>query len=97
MTPTETKSSMDEIDEIRQWRRNIPGLHNESYRRLYDKAISGKSRTAAVKSKCLDCQCWQSSEVRGCSVLTCPLHPYRPYQSRAEKQGKKRESVLEAV
>jgi hypothetical protein len=88
---------MDEIDQIRQWRRNIPPLHNESYRRLYDKAVSGKSRSAGVKSKCLECMGWQSSEVKNCSIVACPLHPYRPYQSREEKQGKKSESVLEAV
>ena len=74
---------MDRIDQIRQWRKNIPPLHNEAYRRLYDRAISGKSRVAGVKSKCLDCMCWQSAEVRNCAVVTCPLHPYRPYQSRS--------------
>lgn len=71
---------MDKIEQIRRWRANIPPLHNESYRRQYDKAINKKSMRAAVNSKCLDCMCWQQAEVKNCDIVTCPLHLYRPYQ-----------------
>lgn len=44
-----------------------------------------KSLRLAVNAKCYDCQgrdCdpgWRS-RVGECSVVTCPLHPVRPYQ-----------------
>ena len=69
------------IEEQRdRWRENIPDLFHGSYRRLYDKAIGGHSLRAAIDSKCLDCMCWQQAEVKKCTVVTCPLFLYRPYQ-----------------
>ena len=61
---------------IREFARKVP----DSYRVNYLKAVSGKSRAAAVKAKCLDCCCWQRKEVRLCTAVTCPLWKYRPYQ-----------------
>lgn len=40
----------------------------ERYRQTYKKAMTGKSRTAAVKAKCLDCTCWQKKEIELCTV-----------------------------
>lgn len=31
----------------------------------------------AIKYKCMDCSCWQRSEVRECAVPLCPLYPFR--------------------
>lgn len=31
----------------------------------------------AIRAKCLDCSCWQPSEVRNCTAVDCPLHPFR--------------------
>jgi hypothetical protein len=31
----------------------------------------------AIRLKCLDCSCFQPSEVRECPVTTCDLWPYR--------------------
>lgn len=31
----------------------------------------------AIRAKCLDCCCWQPTEVRLCPVKDCPLYPYR--------------------
>ena len=56
----------------------------EVYRKNYQKAMSGKSRAAAVKAKCLDCTCWNRTEVSHCSAEACPLWLYRPYRT-AEK------------
>jgi len=69
-------------EKIAAWRENIPNLFHGSYRKQYDKAISGKGMRAAINSKCLDCMCWQQAEIRDCNIVTCPLHPYRPYQPR---------------
>ena len=48
------------------------------------KAYEGNSKAAALKAKCLDCSCWQRVEITNCTVTTCPLWPYRPYQSQEE-------------
>ena len=72
---------MDAAELIRAYRKSIPDLHDGAYRRGYDKAMAGKSLRAAINAKCLDCCCWQKSAVRDCSVVTCPLHPHRPYQT----------------
>lgn len=31
----------------------------------------------AIRSKCLDCSCYQQSEVRLCEAVKCPLWPFR--------------------
>jgi hypothetical protein len=31
----------------------------------------------AIRQKCLDCSCYQPSEVRDCKLITCDLWPYR--------------------
>ena len=40
----------------------------------------------AIRAKCLDCCCWQSNEVKLCTVTDCALYPYRlghnPYITR---------------
>lgn len=40
----------------------------------------------AIRTKCLDCCCWNSNEVRLCTVESCALYPYRmghnPYIKR---------------
>ena len=50
------------------------------YRRTYDKAVRGKSLRAVVNAQCLECVCWQRSEVQACTCLACPLWGVRPYQ-----------------
>jgi len=74
------KQPQTKAEKIAEWRANIPDINNEFYRRLYDKAQSGKSLRAAVDSKCLDCMCWQRSEIAKCPHIACPLYQYRPYR-----------------
>jgi hypothetical protein len=31
----------------------------------------------AIRAKCLDCSCYQISEVRLCEAVKCPLWPFR--------------------
>jgi len=74
-----------EAEQIEAWRENIPNLFKGSYRKQYDKAMTGRAMRAAINSKCLDCMCWQQVEVKRCDIVTCPLHPYRPYQDRPDR------------
>lgn len=57
----------------------IPDLYNNFYKKQYIKAMTTNSLRAAVNSKCLDCCCWQSNEVKECTSVECPLYNYRPY------------------
>jgi len=70
--------SQDEVFEVRRRHRaNIPDLHHGAYRRLWDRAISGRDLRAAIKGKCQDCMAWQLTEIKICACVACPLYPYR--------------------
>ena len=56
----------------------------KSYRATYLRAVSGKSIRAAVNANCVMCCGYERDAVRTCSALSCPLWPYRPYQSALE-------------
>ena len=36
-----------------------------------------QSPLRAIRDKCLDCSCYQPSEVRLCEAVKCPLWPFR--------------------
>jgi hypothetical protein len=55
-------------------KREVP----KKYRGLYERAMKGKSRKAAMHAFCLECCYWQIKEVQLCSDDGCPLFPYRP-------------------
>jgi len=69
--------NQDRYRQISERRSQIP----RKYRRLYDRAISGKSLRAAINAQCLECCEWLSKEVVLCSDLGCPLFAVRPYRS----------------
>lgn len=50
----------------------------KQFRKLYEQAMGGKSRDAAIQAHCLSCMGWQASEVPLCTATACPLYPYRP-------------------
>jgi len=50
------------------------------YRRLYVRAMTGRSLRAAVNAFCLECVAYQRDEVRHCTAATCPLFAHRPYK-----------------
>lgn len=64
--------------------RDIPRIGG--YQKLYDKAMTGKSRKSAMKAFCLECCGWERTEVHLCSDTGCPLYLYRPYKNdKADK------------
>ncbi len=75
---TEAHAQPNQIKSVEQQiaarRAEIP----KKYRRLYDRAMSGKSPKAARKAQCLECVGWVIKEVFRCTDSGCPLHPYRP-------------------
>ena len=61
------------------------------YRGLHERAMSGKSRKAAIRAHCLMCVGWQAREVELCTAKGCPLYPYRLI-SEARKTPQKGET-----
>jgi hypothetical protein len=50
----------------------------KQYRPTYERAMTGKSRKAAMRAFCAECCGYQIKEVYLCTDLGCPLYPYRP-------------------
>lgn len=71
--------------ELRSWYKSIPNLYDGSFRREWVKALQRKSMKSAVSAKCRDCVNWQNTEVKECSIVTCPLWQYRPLIKRNSK------------
>ena len=58
---------------------SVPLLHKIATGR----ALRGQMSLAnAVKQKCLQCSGYQREEVTECKVITCALHPVRPYRPK---------------
>ena len=49
-----------------------------SLRNIYVAAVQGDSPTSGIQAFCFECVGWERSEAVNCTVLHCPLHPYRP-------------------
>lgn len=57
---------------------------------MKDKVIS---RVKAVREKCMDCCCWESTEVRRCNIVKCPLHPFRMGTIEKSRQANDKEGI----
>ena len=56
----------------------------EKHRLATGRALRGQvPRSVAIRIKCLQCCNYEREEVAGCRVVTCALHPVRPYQPRS--------------
>ncbi len=49
--------------------------------KLYDTPLK------AIRKKCLNCSYWSPKEVRECTVIKCPIYPYR-FGRRPDKATK---------
>jgi hypothetical protein len=80
---------------IQEFLRDFPYPITNYYRLLPDtfkwnwlQSFSGKSSMkSAIKAKCADCVCYQREEIEKCTVRTCPLWSYRPYQGKNMGDG----------
>ena len=55
----------------------------------------------AIRAKCIDCCCEQSSEVKLCPSIKCPLHPFRmgknPFRAKREYTDEQRATMAERL
>lgn len=72
-TPEDRKYIADYID------RSVPEKHKMATERALFKQVP---RSVAIKTKCLSCCNFDREEVKMCSIIICPLNPYRPYQDK---------------
>ena len=77
-TPDEMRRITEYLD------RSVPEKHKLAVTRALLKQMS---RTTAIKTKCLACSNFDRSDVRGCTVIICPLWAYRPYQVSEEDEN----------
>jgi hypothetical protein len=47
----------------------------------FEKAYKGRSLTASITAKCLECRDCNTQKIRHCSITDCALYNIRPYQS----------------
>ena len=87
-----SQSMPNRQERIAQRLRDIPKI----YRRIYEQAVKGQSRKAAIHAFCLECTCWQKEEVRKCTSLECPLYVLRPYQERSNRSDNRPGSAPES-
>ena len=83
-------------EQIMQRREEIPRM----YRGIYDRAVKGQSRSAAITVFCLECCGFQRKEVTTCTSVICPLWAVRPYQDLSqtpENQGDNRARPLKST
>ncbi len=76
--------------------KDMPKDQQEKLVNVIDKACNG-SMKAAVKLKCLDCTNYQKSEISGCTIVGCGLHPYRPYRKALNVIEIEKEDEKEAI
>lgn len=53
-----------------------------TYQRTFLKAYTTRSMANGVRAKCLDCALFSKEEITNCTVLTCALFEFRPYQKK---------------
>lgn len=51
------------------------------------------SRVKAIREKCLDCCGWESAEVRKCTAINCPIHPFRMGTLEKSRQTNEKEGI----
>lgn len=55
----------------------------------------------AIRSKCLDCCCGSPSEVKNCTVVQCPLFPFRfgknPYRKKREMTEEEKQALRDRL
>jgi hypothetical protein len=57
----------------------------EKHRLATQRALLGQiPRSTAIRVKCLQCCNYQREEIKVCTVITCALHPVRPYQGKSD-------------
>ena len=66
---------MELTDSQKDRLRHIPSKFRGTFTKAWLRKASSRR---AIYAKCLDCCCYQQTEVRMCTAQCCPLFAYRP-------------------
>jgi hypothetical protein len=73
-------------------------INNEDFREIGHVATPILS---VIRAKCLDCCCYQPSEIRKCTATGCALWPYRmgtnPFRAAREMSDEQRSATAERL
>jgi len=92
MKPVKKSKIVSQILELELTKKQTQAIEDrlsqmpETCRKTYQKAMTGKARTAGVKAFCRECVGWKRIDVKKCTDLGCPLYFYRPDQHMKEKE-----------
>jgi hypothetical protein len=55
----------------------------------------------AIRAFCMECSCGQTSEVKECPIVKCPLYPFRmgknPYRQRREMSEEQKQVLADRL
>lgn len=55
----------------------------------------------AIREKCLTCCCGSTTEVKECTVVSCPIYPFRlgknPFRQKREMSDEQRQAVRDRL
>ena len=55
----------------------------------------------AIRAYCMECSCGQTSEVKECPIVKCPLYPFRmgknPYRQRREMSEEQKQVLADRL
>ena len=75
--------------ELQAYRKYYVRGESERIQNQYLNIFKSKSKSKAVRIKCLDCCCFQPSEASDCRVESCPLFNVNPYRvTRLKREAK---------
>ena len=57
-----------------------------AYKKIYKKAIDGKSLRACINAQCLECCGYQRNEIALCTCFACSLWIVRPYSQNNQNR-----------
>jgi len=81
MSTSKTTSKASEIEQARSEALRQVARYAPSKTTVFSRAFGSRSRSDAIKAKCLDCSDYSASEIRDCEAYSCPLRNVRPYQN----------------
>ena len=70
-------------DDLRKVEEYISASVPDKHKTATGRALRAQvPKSVAIKVKCLQCCGYQLAEIALCRVVTCALHPVRPYQGK---------------
>jgi len=69
---------------------NQKGITITDRKRYLNSWQNPKSKAMAIKAKCCECMGFEETapRIKDCSIIICPLHRFRPFQTKSQNAFK---------